>query len=163
VTVFDYVVLGIVGVSLLLSLIRGFFREFLGLASWVVAALAAQHYAAVVALQLPSTIPTAGLRMAAGFVIVFLGILLIASLLAIALAELFKQAGLGWLDRGLGALFGLARGLLIVCILVLLGGMTTLPQDARWRNAMFSAPLEAMVVASLPWLPPELSKHIKFD
>lgn len=162
-TVFDYVVLGILGVSILLSLMRGFVREFLGLASWVIAALAAKTYAVDVAVMLPASIPNQGLRLVAAFAIVFLGILLIASLLAIALGELFRKVGLGWLDRGLGGLFGCARGLLIVGVLVLLGGLTSLPQDARWRNAMFSAPLEAMVLSIKPWLPPEMTKHIKYD
>lgn len=162
-TVFDYAVLGIIGISILLSLLRGFVREFVGLASWVVAVFAAKIYAVQVALMLPASIPNQGLRMVAGFVIVFLGILLLASLLAIAISELFKQAGLGWLDRSMGAIFGLARGLLIVGVLVLLGGMTSLPQDARWRNAMFSSPMEAMVVAVKPWLPQEMTKYIKYD
>lgn len=162
-TVFDYAVLGIIGISILLSLLRGFVREFVGLASWIAAAFAAKTYAVQVALMLPASIPNQGLRMVAGFAIVFLGILLLASLLAIAISELFKQVGLGWLDRGLGALFGLARGLLIVGVLVLLGGMTSLPQDPRWRNAMFSSPMEAMVMAVKPWLPQEMTKHIKYD
>lgn len=162
-TVFDYAVLGIIGFSILLSLLRGFVREFLGLASWVVAAFTAKVYAVQVAAMLPASIPNPGLRMVAGFVIVFLGILLLTSLLAIAISELFKQVGLGWLDRGLGTLFGLARGLLIVGVLVLLGGLTSLPQDPRWRNAMFSAPMEAMVLACKPWLPQEMTKHLKFD
>ncbi len=162
-TIFDYAVLGIVGISILLSLLRGFVREFLGLASWVVAAFAAKVYAVQVALMLPTSIPNPGLRMVAGFAIVFLGILLLTSLLAIALSELFKQVGLGWVDRGLGSLFGLARGLLIVGVLVLLGGLTSLPQEPSWRNAMFSAPMEAMVLACKPWLPEEMTKHLKFD
>ncbi len=162
-TVFDYAVLGIIGVSVLLSLLRGFVREFLGLASWVIAALAAKTYAVSVAMMLPASIPNQGLRMVAGFAIVFLGILLVASLLAIAISELFKQVGLGWLDRSLGTLFGVARGLLIVGVLVLLGGLTSLPQDPRWRNAMFSSPMEAMVLACKPWLPQELTKHLKYD
>lgn len=162
-TVFDYCVLGIIGVSVLLSLMRGFVREFLGLAGWIVAALTAKVYAVDIALMLPASIPNQGLRLVAAFTMVFLGILLIASLLAIAISELFKQVGLGWLDRGLGGLFGLARGLLIVGVLVLLGGMTSFPQDARWRNAMFSAPLEAMVVAVKPWLPQEMTKQLKYD
>jgi membrane protein required for colicin V production len=161
--VFDYVVLGIIGASMLLSLMRGFVREFLGLASWVVATLAARVYAVDIAVMLPASIPNQGLRLVAAFAIVFLGILLIASLLAIAISELFKQVGLGWLDRGLGAFFGLTRGVLIVGVLVLLGGMTSLPQEPRWRNAMFSAPLEAMVMVTKPWLPQEMTKHIKYD
>jgi membrane protein required for colicin V production len=163
VTVFDYAVLGIIGISMLLSLMRGLVRELLGLVGWIVAAYAAKVYAVDVALMLPADIPNQGLRLAAAFAIIFLSILLIASLLAIAISELFKQVGLGWLDRGLGGVFGCARGLLIVCVLVLLGGMTTLPQDPRWRNAMFSAPLEAMVMAVMPWLPQEMAKHIKYD
>lgn len=162
-TEFDYVVLGILGVSILLSLMRGFIREFLGLASWIVAALAAKSFAVDVARLLPESIPNEGVRLVAAFVIVFLGILLIASLLAIALGELFKKVGLGWLDRGLGGVFGCARGLLIVGVLVLLGGLTSMPQDPRWHDAMFSAPLEAMVTSTKPWLPPEMAKRIKFD
>jgi membrane protein required for colicin V production len=163
VTVFDYVVLGIIGLSMLLSLMRGLVREILGLLGWVAAALAAKAYAVDVALMLPADIPNQGLRLGAAFAIVFLVILLVASLIAIAISELFRQVGLGWLDRGLGGLFGCARGLLIVGVLVMLGGMTTLPQDPRWRNAMFSAPLEAMVLAVEPWLPQDMAKHIKYD
>lgn len=138
-------------------------REFLGLASWVAATLAAKAYAVDIAVMLPASIPNQGLRMAAAFTIVFLGILLLASLLAIAVSELFKQVGLGWLDRGLGAVFGLARGVLIVGVLVLLSGMTSLPQEPRWRNAMFSSPMEALVAAAKPWLPQDMAKHIKYD
>ena len=142
---------------------RGFIRECIGLAGWAAALFLARSYAVDVAAQLPASIPNEGLRMVAGFIIVFFGVLLVASLIAIALSELFKQAGIGWIDRGLGAVFGFARGLLIVAVLVLLGGMTTLPQDVRWRNAMFSAPLEAMIVSAKPWLPNELNRLIKFD
>lgn len=162
-TEFDYVVLGIIGISVLLSLMRGFVREFLGLASWIIAAVAARTYAVDVASMLPASIPSQELRLVAAFAIVFLGILLVASLSAIMIAEVFKKAGLGWVDRGLGGLFGCARGVLIVCVLVLLGGLTSLPQDSRWRNAMFSAPFEAMVLSCKSWLPPEMTKHLKYD
>lgn len=162
-TVFDYAVLGIIGVSVLLSLLRGFVREFFGLAGWVGATYAAKTYAAALALQLPASIPNQTLRMIAAFVIIFLGILLIASLLSITLGELFRQTGMGWLDRGLGGLFGFARGLLIVGVLVLLGGMTSFPQDPRWRNAMLSAPVEAMVLACKPWLPREIAGNLKYE
>jgi membrane protein required for colicin V production len=71
--------------------------------------------------------------------------------------------GMGWLNRLLGAFFGLARGVLIVCIVVFLAGLTELPNDARWRNAMFSAPLEALVISTLPWVPISIAKHVKYD
>jgi membrane protein required for colicin V production len=162
-TVFDYVVLVIMGLSVLLSILRGFVREALALASWVVAFFVAKLYTLELAPLLPQAIPSQSLRLLAAFLILFLATLLICSLLAIALSEVFKRVGLGWMDRCLGALFGLARGIVIIGVLVLLGGLTALPKDARWRNAMFSAPLEAMVISLLPWFPTDIAKHVKYN
>ena len=105
---------------------------------------------------------TQSLRLLAAFVLLFLATLLIGSLLAIALSEIFKKIGLAWLDRWLGALFGLARGLMILSVMVLLAGLTNIPQDPRWRNAMFSAPLEALVTSALPWFPKGVATHVKY-
>lgn len=161
-TSFDYAVLAIVGLSILLSMMRGFLREVLSLAGWVAAFFVARLYTTELAPLLPTAIPTDSLRVLAAFLILFLATLLVTSLLAIALSEVFKKVGLGWLDRWLGAIFGLARGVMIVGVLVLLAGMTNIPQDARWRNAMFSAPLEAMVTNVLPWLPKAVASHIRY-
>jgi len=68
-----------------------------------------------------------------------------------------------FLDRGLGAFFGALRGVLVVCLLVLLAGFTALPKEPVWRNAMFAAPLEAMVLKLLPWLSDDIAKHVKYD
>ena len=162
-TVFDYAVLAIVGISVLLSILRGFFREVMALLGWVVAFIVAKLYTLQLAPLLPQSIPSHSLRLLAAFVILFLGTLLVASLLSIAVSGLVKKIGLGWLDRWLGAIFGIARGVLIVGVLVLLGGLTSLPHDVRWRNAMFSATLEAMVMSVLPWLPQDITKHVKYD
>lgn len=161
-TLFDYAVLAIVGLSILLSMMRGFLREILALAGWVAAFFVAKLYTLELAPLLPAAIPSESLRLLAAFVILFLATLLVTSLLAIALSEVFKKVGLGWLDRWLGAVFGLARGVIIVGVLVLLAGLTSIPQDARWRNAMFSAPLEALVTNVLPWLPQTVANHIKY-
>jgi membrane protein required for colicin V production len=87
----------------------------------------------------------------------------VTSLLAIALTSIFKKVGLGWLNRLLGGFFGLARGLLIVCIIVFLAGLTNVPKDERWRNAMFSSPIEALVIQLLPLIPEGIAKHIKYE
>ena len=83
--------------------------------------------------------------------------------MGIALSAIIRKVGLGWLNRLLGAMFGVIRGLLIVCVLVFLAGLTSVPQDARWRNAMFSAPIEALVISILPWIPENIAKHVKYD
>lgn len=162
-TGFDYAVLGIIGVSVLLSIMRGFVREILALVSWVVAFIVAKLYTMELVPLLPEAIPSEALKLLAAFLILFLATLLLCSLLAIALSQIFKKVGLGWVDRGLGALFGVLRGVLIVATLVLLAGFTALPKDPMWRNAMFAAPLEAMVTSILPWLPEDIAKHVKYD
>lgn len=162
-TGFDYAVLGIIGISVLLSIMRGFVREILALVSWVVAFIVAKLYTMELVPLLPEAIPSEALKLLAAFLILFLATLLLCSLLAIALSQIFKKVGLGWADRGLGALFGVLRGVLIVATLVLLAGFTAIPKDPMWRNAMFAAPLEAMVSSVLPWLPEDIAKHVKYD
>lgn len=162
-TGFDYAVLAIIGISVLLSIMRGFVRELLALVSWIAAFIVAKMYAVELVPLLPEAIPNESFKMLAAFITLFLATLLLCSLLAIALSQIFKKVGLGWLDRGLGAVFGVTRGVLIVGTLVLLAGFTALPKDVMWRNAMFAAPLEAMVVAVLPWLPNDIAKHVKYD
>lgn len=162
-TVFDYAVLVIVGISILISLMRGAVREILSLLGWVLAFYVARTYAIQVMPLLPYDIPSEKLKMLAAFIIVFLAVLLITSLIAIALSGLLKEIGLGWLNRLLGGVFGFLRGLLIVTVLMILAGMTQLPKDERWTNAMFSAPLEALVKTVLLWLPKSITQHVSFE
>jgi membrane protein required for colicin V production len=162
-TSFDYTVLLIIGISIVVSMMRGAVREVLAIAGWLAAIYAAKIYAIELVPLLPADIPTESLKILAAHVIVFFGVLVIASLLSIALSSLVKKIGLNWVNRGLGAVFGFARGLLIVCVLVFLAGLTSFPKDARWINAMFSPPLEALVKTALPWLPQIVTKHVKYD
>jgi membrane protein required for colicin V production len=162
-TSFDYVVLLIIGISIVVSMMRGAVREVLAIVGWVAAIYAAKTYATQLVSLLPADIPTEQLRILAAYVIVFLGVLLVSSLLTIALSSLIKKIGLNWFNRFLGGFFGLVRGLLIVCVLVFLAGLTSFPKDARWTNAMFSAPLEALVKSALPWVPQMVAKHVKYD
>ena len=71
-TVFDYVVLVIMGLSVLLSILRGFVREALALASWLVAFFVAKLYTLELAPLLPQSIPNQSLRLLAAFLILFL-------------------------------------------------------------------------------------------
>lgn len=162
-TIFDYAVLVIIGLSIILSVMRGLVAEVLSIAGWIAAFVVAKTYTSEMLPMMPQTIPTESLRVLAAFLVLFLATLLVATLLAIALSAILKKIGLGWLNRLLGAVFGIVRGLLIVCIIVFLAGLTDIPKDARWRNAMFSAPIEAMVLSMLPWLPESIAKHVKYD
>jgi membrane protein required for colicin V production len=162
-TAFDYAVLTIIGLSVIFSVMRGMVKEVLSILGWVAAFYVGRTYTRQLLPLMPSDIPIESLRILAAFLVLFLATLLLSTLLAIAISTVFKKIGLGWLDRLLGAFFGMFRGLLIICILVFLAGLTELPKDTRWKNAMFSSPIEALVISMLPWLPEGMAKHVKYD
>ena len=162
-TLFDLAVLVVVGLSILLSVIRGLVREVLALSAWVVAFLAANLLAGQVAAWLPDAVPGEEFRLLAGFLGVFLTVLIAMSVLAIMVSKLVKNAGLGLEDRLLGSVFGFARGLLVVMVVVLLAGLTSLPRQAVWRNAVLSDPLEAFAGRVKAWLPADLAQRITYD
>src|SRR5688572_26264881 len=162
-TPLDYAVLAVVGLSVVISVWRGAVREVLALAAWILAFFAGQAYAGAVAAYLPASLESEPLRLLTGFAVVFLLVLLLTSLVAVAISTVLRSAGLGPVDRGLGAIFGLARGMLVVIILVLLCGLTAFPRTPAWRDAMLSAPLEAAASSVVPLLPYELARRISFD
>lgn len=162
-TVFDYAVLLILGISVLISLMRGAVKELLSVLGWILAFYVAQYYSSELSPLLPEDIPTETLKTLAAFIILFLSVLLISSLVALAISTLLQKVGLGWFNRLLGGVFGFMRGLVIVGVLVFIAGMTKIPNDPRWTNAMFSAPLEAMVKAFLPMLPASLTQYVHYD
>jgi len=162
-TVFDYAVLAIVGLSILLSVIRGLVREILALLAWVVAFVIANLFGGKLAELLPTAIPGEELRLLAGFVGIFFVVLLLMGLVAKVVSGLVKSAGLAAEDRILGGVFGLARGALIVLVLVLLAGLTSLPKRPVWRDAVLSPPLEALALSVKIWLPGDLSRRISYN
>lgn len=162
-TIFDYTVLGIIGFTILLGLMRGAIREIFSMLGWVLAFYLANKFNADVIRYLPDEVPTEAIKVMAAFVLIFLLVLLLSSLISILLTGLFKAVGLGGFNRLLGAFAGALRGLLFVCVLILLAGMTDIPRDPRWTNAMLSAPLEALVVQLLPLLPANIAAHVHLE
>jgi len=162
-TLFDYGVLLIIGFSVLVSVVRGLVRELLALAGWVVAFLVANLASGTVSEWLPGTLGSPSLRVLGTFVFLFIATLILMSLLGMAVKGVIHSAGLSAEDRILGGVFGLARGMLVVMVLVLLAGLTGIPREAAWNNAMLSAPLEALAMLVKPWLPPYLSQRITYD
>jgi membrane protein required for colicin V production len=161
-TIFDFVVLIIFAVSISISVVRGIVRESLSLAGWVIAYMIAKAFAKDFVSMLPLSITGDSLRVLISFSALFLSVLLVMSLITILASALVKTVGLGSVDRLFGAFFGLARGLLAVLLLVLLAGLTTLPQEPFWQKALLSKPLEAGVIMTMPWLPQDLSKRINY-
>ena len=160
-TWFDYGVFAVLGFSFLVGVLRGLVRELVSLVGWVAAFVLATVYSGQVARWMPDSLGPllAGLL---AFLAVFAGVLLATGLLGLILSLLVRAAGLGVVDRMLGSMFGTARGALIVLVGVLLGGLTSLPSEPFWRQAVLSGPLETAVLALRPFLPEGLGSRIKY-
>lgn len=160
-TAFDYGVIVIVVASLALGLWRGLIGEVLALLAWVLAGLAAWQIGPEVG-ELLTSIADPAWRLLAGYAVVFFGVLIVLALVRLAVRGLLKALGLTAVDRMLGVFFGIARGLLIVLIVVAVGGMTSVPKQEWWAKAQLAPPLETAVLALKPWLPPEMAKRIRY-
>lgn len=161
-TIFDYVVLCILIASIVISTLRGLIKEILSLVSWIVAFVVANLYGAQLAPMLPAMIPGDAVRLMVAFVALFIGVRLLMALVMLAVDAVIKASGLSLADRGLGGLFGLARGLVIVLAAVILCGMTDLPKQDFWRDAMFSPLAETGVRTVKPFLPASIARHVTY-
>ena len=158
----DYAVLIVLAASVLWGVWRGLVHEVVSVASWVLAFLAANLLAGPLGEALPKSMLTPEARVLVSFVVVFIATLVLCTVVGSLLSKMMKVAGLGPLDRTLGGVFGLARALVILLAFSLLAGLTALPRQPMWRNAVLSGTLEAVAGHVKEWLPADLSKRIKY-
>lgn len=156
----DWVIVGILALSVVVSLFRGFVREAFSLATWVVAGVLAFRFSDLVALRLENWVDTPSVRMISAFLLVFIGILIIGSLLSVLVGQMVKHTGLSGTDRMLGGLFGLARGVAIVVMAVILAGLTPFPDDPWWDESALLPYFETMAEQVVTQLPPGLKDQL---
>jgi membrane protein required for colicin V production len=90
-------------------------------------------------------------------------VLVVMNIVAMLVSRLVKSAGLAVEDRLLGSVFGLARGVVVILVLVLGAGLTVLPRQPVWKDAMLAAPLEKLALLVKQWLPQEWAKNISYS
>jgi len=158
----DWAVIAIAALSILWGVWRGVVREIISLAGWVIAFLAANLLAGPASAYVPEMLQNPQLRAASAFIVVFLVALFITGLFGVLLSSLVKAVGLGGLDRGLGAVFGLARAVLLVVALALLAGLTNLPRQAAWKDSFSGGMLAECATALKGWLPPAFAERLSY-
>ncbi len=165
-TGFDIAVIVVVLLSALLGLWRGVIREVFALAAWIAAIVCMFLFGGRVAQMLPLlqlSAETAWLRSLAGHALVFVGVFLLLSVIGFVFSKLVKAVGLSFVDRALGMVFGVLRGVLIVVLLVLVAGATSLPSFAWWRDSISAKPLATFAAILRSKLPDDLAKRFKFQ
>lgn len=152
----DWLLLGVVLLSGLISLWRGFVREALSIVIWVLALYAAFRLTHPLAATLYAPIEVPSIRLAVAALTLVIAVLVVGSMLSWLLGKLVQSSGLSGTDRFLGMFFGLGRGLLTVTALVAVGSWTPLCADPWWSQSRLIPHLESLAMASREFLPANL-------
>ncbi len=142
--IIDWVLIAVVVISSLISLKRGFVREALSLASWIVAFVVARLFSGNLATLLEGHVDTASLRWMIAFLILFAGTVIIGALLNHLIVELVRVTGLSGTDRVFGMFFGAVRGLLILVAIVYGLQYTLVAEDAWYQQSVVIPHLETV-------------------
>ena len=159
----DYAILAIVGISGVVSLMRGFIREALSLAGWVAAFWCALAFSGEVAGWLDGHVSVPSVRVGIAFAAIFFGVLLLCGIVLRFAGQLVEQTGMSGTDRTLGIVFGVLRGIVITGLLVLLAGLTPLPQDPWWDQSLFLPHFVELANEIRAFLPQDLQQHLQLE
>jgi membrane protein required for colicin V production len=162
VTGFDFVLLAILAISVVLGLLRGLLKEVLSLVAYASAFLAAIWWGPTISDWSAQWISQPFVSMALAYLGVFIAVLLSIGFVNMVLSALLSKTGLTPADHGLGAMFGLLRGVLFILILVILAGYTPLPEEPWWKNAMFSKQVVGVVQQIKLRLPPPVNDWLPY-
>ncbi len=160
----DYLIITIIFISMLISLWRGFVKEALSLAGWVFAVFIAFMYMTPLAFIMQpklNSLPPSVLNLLA-FSTLLVITLILAALINNLVCKLVEKTGLTGTDRAIGMLFGIARGIILVGVLVLLAGFTNIPQDPWWKTSLLLGHFQQLAMVLAGFLPAEMAIKIHY-
>ena len=156
----DWVVVALLAASVLLGLWRGLVYEVLSVLNWLAAFLLAQWLAPKVAAMLPLSRASESLQYAAGFAVVFVGALFAGGLLAWLASKLVVAVGLRPVDRVLGGMFGVVRGIVAVLALAVVVQLTGLRSGLWWTESRTAGVATAALRGLKPVVPERFGAYL---
>ena len=131
----DYTIIGVIIVSALISIIRGFVKEALSLISWVLAFFIASRFYMYITSYL-TYFDSDVIRIAVAIAILFISTLIVCAIISYIIGQLVQKTGLSGTDRVLGICFGVLRGILVVAlVLFFIDTFTPLSQSQEWKQS----------------------------
>jgi membrane protein required for colicin V production len=155
-------IVGIILLSALVSLVRGFVREAFSLAVWVLAFWVSWSFFRDLAVPLQAWIGSPTVRLGIAFAALMIATLTVGGLVNYLIIQLVERTGMSGTDRLIGMIFGAARGVLLVAILVLLAGLTSLPREDWWLESTLVGYFQELSFWLRDLLPPEFADHFRY-
>ena len=153
----DYIIIAVVVVSTLISLIRGLFKELISLGIWILGFWVAIKFHAEFAEMFAPYISNVSLRLIVGFVGLFLAVLIFGAVFSYFLSFLILKSGMSGFDRFLGMIFGCARGILLIAVVLLLISTTSFVQDSWWKESVLIPHFKVLVDWLRAFLPQKIT------
>ena len=156
----DWIILCVIGLSTLISLIRGFVVEALSIVIWIAALWAAFHFTSPFAHMFLGGIEIQSVRLGVAALILIICILILGSLLSFVIGRLVRSTGLSGTDRVFGMIFGAARGVLTVIALVAVASWTPVCADGWWQRSVLIPVMQELAMHARDFLPANLREII---
>lgn len=152
----DWAVLIVVGLSTIVGVTRGAIREILSIVGWVIGIVIALKWSPELAEKIPLESLGPGIRTILAAVVIAVCCVFAIGLLGILLRKMLEAAHISMEDRVLGSVFGFLRGVVFVCAVVFLAGMTSAPQTTMWRQSAMIPLADTAIDWTMPLLPQAL-------
>jgi membrane protein required for colicin V production len=152
----DTCILVIILASMLISFFRGFIREAISLVVWVAAVVFGMMFADSLGGHFAAHIDSPTMRFILAFITIFIGVIVLGMVVNAVVRMLLDKTGLSIFDRLLGVIFGFARGVLVVAMLLMFVGMSAMKNDTWVKDSWTAKTLHPLV----GWLDGFVPEHV---
>ena len=158
----DILVILVLFASLIFGFFRGFVKELMSLVAWVSAFFVAYYFSSSVTTVLPFDAEFS-IKYVTGFVLIFIFVLIISSILIKFISAFVHKIGLGASNIILGGLFGILRGVIIVYFLIFIIEKTSFGEDPTLQQSNSIVLIKLVVEKTFPYLPQDWLNNVKYD
>lgn len=157
----DYGIIGIVTLSTIIGLFRGFVKESISLVFWILAFYVAFVYFKPIAHLMQDYISNETTRNVIGFLGLLIATLIIGGIVNVLFSKLVQKTGLSGTDRMIGLIFGILRGVLLIAVLLLVAKATNMTNSTWWKESTVIPYFDGLVSWLQSLIPDSLTQYMQ--